>query len=97
MLPEAYEEMSETVRVATERAATDNRYLTTRDAAAAERAAIETKIVRVLVAVADPPPGLVLTINDVAVDKSRIGETIAVAPGRVVVTAAALGKRSARS
>jgi hypothetical protein len=94
--PEAYHMMSRAMQTATERASADPSYTSTRDAAAAERAAIETTVGRVVVAVVDPPAKLELRINDEPVDPKRIGDIIAVAPGSVRIDVSAPGRTSFR-
>jgi hypothetical protein len=91
-LPEAYDAMTQTLRAADARASTDEYYAETRNAAAAERAALESKIARLVLAAADPPEGLSIELNGAALALERLGETIAVEPGHVRVTASAPGR-----
>jgi hypothetical protein len=91
-LPEAYEAMTQSMRAADARASTDEYYAETRNAAAAERAALESKVVRVVVALADTPDGLAVELNGSPLPSERLGETLAVAPGRVSVKATAPGR-----
>lgn len=95
-LPEAYEAFSAVIRVADAKAAEDERYADTRSAAAAERAALESKVARVVIALADPPDGLELKLGDMVVDRERVGEPIAISPGEVAVEASAPGKPAFR-
>lgn len=95
-LPEAYEELTLTIREATARAATEPRYADTRDAASAERSQLVSKIGLVLLAVTDRPAGLAITVGGRSISEDRIGESIAVAPGSVVVEASAPGRESFR-
>lgn len=88
---EAYEEMSIVVREATERAQSEVKYEPTRDAAAAELALLARKVGRVIIAVADPPPGTKVEMNGEPIDDKRLGEPIAVMPGEVVVRATTSG------
>ncbi len=90
-LPAAYEAMTQTMRFADAKARTDSYYADTRSAAAAERAALESKIVRVVVALADPPKDLEIELNGNALPRDRLGDTIAIEPGRLVVRASAPG------
>jgi hypothetical protein len=90
-LAEAYEEMSIVLREATERAQSESKYEPTRDAAAAELALLARKVGRVIIALADPPPGTKVELNGAPIDEKRLGEAIAVMPGEVVVKAAASG------
>jgi hypothetical protein len=86
-LPEAYDELSATVREAASRAETDAKYAATRDAAASELAVIEHRIARVIVALTDAPAGTVVRLNGAAVPPERIGMTRPVMPGKLVVVA----------
>jgi hypothetical protein len=92
-LPEAYDAMTETVRTADARASEDEHYAETRSAAAAERAALESKIVRVVIAAADAPDGLSVEVNGKPLAIERLGETIALAPGKLSLRATAPGHR----
>lgn len=91
-LPEAYDEMSATVRDATERATKDPKYAPTRDSAAAELALLESQVGKLVVALADSPDGVAVTVNGRPLDKAQIGSVIAVTPGKVTVVATAPGK-----
>lgn len=94
--PAAYHMMTQAMRTATERAHADPGYTSTRDAAAAERAAIETTIGRIIVAVVEPPADIELRINDEPIDRTRVGETLAVDPGSVIVVVSAPGRTTFR-
>ncbi|MEZ4223580.1 MAG: hypothetical protein R3B13_21710 [Polyangiaceae bacterium] len=91
-LPEAYEAYSEALRSADKQSTKDERYADTRSAAAAERAALESKVARIVIAAADAAPGLVVQVNGVKVDEDRLGDTLAIKPGKVTVTAEAPGR-----
>ncbi len=91
-LAEAYEEMRATLDEARTRADTEPRYVPTRDAAAAELSLLERRVGRVVVAVADAPSGLHVTIGGVPVPADRVGKPVAVAPGKIAVTASAPGR-----
>ena len=91
-LPEAYEELSATIREASARAATEARYATTRDAASTERTALAARVGLVVVAVTDRPDGLEVKIAGRPVPADRLGEAVAVAPGPVLVEASAPGR-----
>ena len=56
--PEAYDEMEATLREATKRAETEPKYAQTRDSAAAELALLEPLVGKLIIAVADPRPGM---------------------------------------
>jgi hypothetical protein len=88
---EAYEEMSLTLREASEMAQSEAKYAPTRDAAAAELALLQRKVGRVIIALADPPPGARVELNDERVAGERLGHPIAVMPGEIVVVATAEG------
>jgi hypothetical protein len=90
-LTEAFELMSETVVTANEKAKTDESYLRTRDAAAAEREAIVPKIGRVTIAAKDPPEGLRVRVGERELALADIGRELGVDPGTLVVTAEAEG------
>lgn len=94
-LPEAYEEMRAALRDATKRSESEDKYVPTRDAAAAELALLERRVGRVTVSVADPPPGTVVKINGAEIAASRWGEPVAVPVGSVVVIAEAPGRARA--
>ena len=86
---EAYDEMSITLRDATERAQEESKYVPTRDAAAAELALLQRKIGRVIVAVADPPEGTDVTLDGKPIETERLGQPLAVMPGTISVRATA--------
>lgn len=90
-LPEAYEAMTHAMRAADARASSDEHYAETRNAAAAERAALESKIARLVIAAAAAPEGLSVELNGATLALERLGETIAVEPGRIRVVASAPG------
>jgi hypothetical protein len=91
-LPEAYDELSATVREATERALTEPRYAATRDAASTERTALAAKIGLVVIAVTDRPAGIEVTVAGRVVPADHLGEAVPVAPGPVLVEATAPGR-----
>jgi hypothetical protein len=88
-LPEAYEELSATIREASARAGTEARYATTRDAASTERTALAARIGLVVIAVTERPAGLEVKIAGRPVPADRLGEAVPVAPGPVLVEASA--------
>ncbi len=91
-LPEAYDELTTTVREATDRAVTEQRYAATRDAAATERTALAAKIGLVVIAVTDRPAGLEVKVAGQIIASERLGEAVPVAPGAVVIEASAPGR-----
>ncbi len=95
-LPEAYEELSATLAEAAARAEKEPRFLATRDAAAADRALLEAKVARLVVAVAKPPPGLEVLVAGKILPAARLGQPIALAPGKTRVVATAPGRAGAR-
>lgn len=95
-LTDAYNEMTLTLRDATERAEREPRYAQTREAAAAERAAIALKIGLLTIALTDRPAGLSITVGRDVIDPSRLGEAVPIAPGAVVVTVWAPGRQGVR-
>lgn len=92
---EAYEQMAATVREATALAATDPKYVPTRDSAAAELALLESQVGRIVIAV-DDQPGLELLVNGKALEPARRGDVVAVPPGAVQIEARATGKEAVR-
>lgn len=91
-LPEAYEEMRRTLTESRARAESEPKYAGTRDASAAELAVLESRVGRVLVALADPPEGAEVTLGGEIVQGDRLGAPIAVAPGAVHIVARAPGR-----
>jgi hypothetical protein len=91
-LAEAYDELTIAVRKADERAATEARYEQTRDAAAAERAALISKVALLVLAIEDRPDGLKVSISGQAIDAERFGKPMAVMPGTVTIEASATGR-----
>lgn len=91
-LPAAYEAMRDTVTEATTAARTNAKYAPTRDSAAAELALLEPQIGKLLVAVADPPEGIRVVVNDRTVDISELAQPRAVKPGTTTCIIEAPGK-----
>lgn len=91
-LAEAYEEMSETLRDATARADTEAKYVQTRDAAASELALLERRVGRVIVAIANPPSGVTVSLNGNELPGGRVGAPVAVMPGMITVSVEAPGR-----
>lgn len=90
---EAYEAMAETLRLAREKAETEEKYAKTRDAAAAELAQLEPKIAKVVVAFDTDYDDAVLLVEGQEVPAARQGVPIAVTPGDIQITARAPGKK----
>jgi hypothetical protein len=84
---EAYTEMAETLREATERAASEPKYAKTRDSAAAQVALLESKVGKVIVTAQDRT--IDVTLNGTRIAPDNLGTPIAVDPGTAVI----VGKR----
>ncbi len=93
-VPEAYEEMKATVEDATAKAETQEKYVPTRDSAAAELALLERRVGKLIVAITEPPAGTVVQVNGSELDVARFGLPMAVEPGMVTVSVRAPGKES---
>ena len=93
-LPEAYREMKGTVDVAREKAVDDDKYVATRDAAAAELAQLEPRVGKLVVAVPDAPEGTTIEVNGKPLDEAERGVPFPVDPGVLVVVARAPGKET---
>ncbi|MDI3284589.1 CDC27 family protein [Polyangium sp. 15x6] len=81
---EAYEELSATRIEAATLAEQQPKYERARDSAAADLAALEPKVAKVIVALAQPE-GARVTLNGTALPAERLGVAIVVLPGKVVV------------
>ena len=84
-VPEAYDEMRETVRDATAKAQTESKYNGTRDAAAAELALLDSKVAHVVLALTESSGAPGITLNGVTVPESKQGAPITVLPGRQLI------------
>lgn len=93
-LPEAYDEMKGTVADATAAAEKDDKYVPTRDSAAAELALLEPRIGKLIIAIAEPPDGVAASVNGAALEAGRLGAPLAVVPGTVTVKVEAPGKET---
>ena len=91
-LDEAYEQMRQTVTDATQRAETEDKYVPTRDSAAAELALLEPKVGKLVVAVVEPPDGTVVYIGKRELSGELLGVPVAVMPGTLDVRAEAPGR-----
>ncbi|MBW2455074.1 MAG: CDC27 family protein [Deltaproteobacteria bacterium] len=89
---EAYDEFRGALDDAAEKAATDEKYVKTRDAAAAELALMETQIGRVMVVLDDAVPEATVTLNGAPFPKDRLGAPVTVLPGQQRLVASAEGK-----
>ena len=90
---EAYDEMAETLDDAAERAKEEPKYISTRDAAAAELALLKRKIGKVIVAIVEPPPGVKVTLNGNPLAAERVGEPVAILPGDSIIVVEAPGHK----
>jgi hypothetical protein len=84
--------MSLALRHASAKADTEPKYAPTRNAAAADLALLEARVGRLLIAVANPPPGLEVTLNGAALAPERLGVATAAAPGPMLVRLTAPGR-----
>jgi hypothetical protein len=87
----AYDEYVGTVRDASEKAAEDEKYLQTRNVAAAELVLLETKIGRLLIVPDASVPNATVTIDGRPVPAIKIGEPLPLVPGRKTIVASAEG------
>lgn len=83
---DAYEEMFATRSEAEKRAATEPKYLPTRDAADTQIALLEPRVAKVVIEVAGEVPAEI-AINGSRIARERLGSAIAVDPGTIVITA----------
>lgn len=88
---EAVNEYERAMREANDRAATDPRYVATRDAARSELLAVEPRVARLTLTIHDAPPNVLARVNDREVPAAALGVPFAVMPGHLVVTAEAPG------
>lgn len=94
---EAVNEYERAMREANDRAATDPRYVATRDAARSELLAVEPRVSRLTLTIHNAPPNVLARVNDREIPAAALGVPFAVMPGHLVVTAEAPGwERSSR-
>ncbi len=91
-LPEAYDELSATLREAAKRAEAEPKYASARDAAAAELAPLEAKIGKVVITMVDAPANARVLVGGVELAKDKLGTPVAVVPGVVEIVAEGLPK-----
>lgn len=91
-LPEAHEEFTITLREASARAESEPKYAQARDAAASELALLDRRVGKIIIAIANPPSGVSVTLDGNEVAASRVGSPMAVNPGRRKVTVSAPGR-----
>jgi hypothetical protein len=88
----AYNEFRGALNDAAEKAAADEKYVATRDAAAAELALMETQIGRLMVVLDDSVPDAKVTINGDGFPKVSLGSIVTVLPGPQHLVATAEGR-----
>jgi hypothetical protein len=86
-LPEAYDQMRLTLQDALKMAQDEARYAQTRNTAAAELALLEARVARLVVVLDPAVAGAQVTVNDAPLPSERVGQPMAVHPGRVSVIA----------
>ncbi len=89
----AYDEFRGALNDAAGMAASDKKYVATRDAAAAELALMETQIGRLMVVLDDSVPGAKVTINGDSFPAVSLGSIVTVLPGPQHLVASAEGKQ----
>ncbi len=92
-LEDAYREMKATLDEATELAQSEKKYVPTRDAAAAELALLDKKVGKIVVALANPPPGATVELNGKPLPSEALGVPLPVMPGKIEVRASAPGMK----
>jgi hypothetical protein len=93
---EAYEVLAGTARESEKRMAADPAYQHTNEVAKEKLGELEKKVARVTVTV-DATGGAAVTVNGAAVAPDRLGSSVAVAPGKVVVAATTPGQPEQRA
>jgi len=93
-LARAHEHMQQTVREATAKAKTEERYVATRDAAASELAELEARVGKVIVVLVGDAPNSAATLNGVELRSDQIAKPVAVMPGSVAIVANAPGSQA---
>jgi len=70
---------------------TDDKYEPTREAAQAQLSILNVRVAKIVISLADVPPGLSVTLDGVPVDEKDLGASIVVDPGTHRVEASATG------
>jgi hypothetical protein len=83
----AYDEMARTVRDARDRAEKDERYVATRDAAAAELALLEGKVGHLVITLDSTLKNARVSLDGLAIASGELGKPLTVMPGEVRVVA----------
>ncbi len=91
---EAYTAMKATVTLATDKAKEEEKYVSTRDAAAAELAVLAPKVGLVVIAFTEELVDAVATLDGRALDAKELGVPVAVMPGEVTVVGSAEGRET---
>jgi hypothetical protein len=92
----AYDEFRGTLRDAADKTEKDEKYVDTRNAAAAEIALLEPKLGRLVISVDDAMPGVAVTLDERPIPAISLGEPMTVTPGTFVLVARADGKKDVR-
>lgn len=93
-LAEAYTVMQATVSLATKKANEDDKYASTRDAAAQELVLLKPRVGLVVVAFTEGYPDAVATLNDRELTADELGVAVAVMPGMVTIVGSAAGRET---
>lgn len=93
-LDEAYMAMQATVSLATRKANEDEKYASTRDAAAQELVLLKPRVGLVVVAFTEEYPGAVAKLNDRELSEGELGVAVAVTPGMVTIVGTAEGRET---
>lgn len=91
-LDQAYQEMVVTVALATEQAAADEKYASTRDAAAGELAQLKPRVALLVIAFTEDYTDAKVTVNDRELTSAELGVPFAVMPGSVTIVGEAPGR-----
>jgi tetratricopeptide (TPR) repeat protein len=93
---EAYDELAGAMREASLRAQTEKKYEGARDAAAAQVALLESKIGKLVIVLGDAGKDARVSLNGTLVPAARLGQPMAVLPGKVEVVAEGLPQGTLR-
>lgn len=92
-LAEAYEQMAETVRDATEKAKTEPKYQPTRNVAAVHLATLGPLVGRLVVTLGESAAGAKVTVNGEPLEPGKVGTPVTLEAGPVTIAASAPGKQ----
>ncbi len=93
-LDQAYAEMQKTVTIATEKAAEDKKYASTRDAAAGELAQLTPRVALLVIAFTEDYPEASVTVNERELEVGELGQPFPVMPGEVTIVGKAEGRET---